>query len=124
MGFLKYPGLEKVEAEVGQVSHTNKGTLMFLYATTDGLQAFASGDDDRGAATTNTWVPPRPDCLVVNVGDSLRLLSGRKFKPCLHHMVPHANAVGKARYSSAFFLVPSETALLGLGDGWICTRWN
>ncbi|KAK8085972.1 2-oxoglutarate-dependent dioxygenase [Apiospora phragmitis] len=91
MTFLKYTEQGEVKAEGGHVPHTD------------------------------IWVQPRPGCLVVNVGDSLRLLSGRKLKSSLRRAIPHANAVGRARHSFAYLLRPSETALLDLGDGRVCT---
>ncbi|KAK7949338.1 uncharacterized protein PG986_010224 [Apiospora aurea] len=126
MTFLKYPEQEEIKAEGGHVSHTDIGTLTLLHATLDGLQVFSPGREDDvdndNDATTGVWqwVPPRAGCLVVNVGDSLRLLSGKRLKSSLHRVVPHANAVGQARYSFAYFLRPSETALLDLGDGRVC----
>ncbi|CEM26286.1 unnamed protein product [Vitrella brassicaformis CCMP3155] len=76
--------------------HTDSGFLTIL-ATFDfkGLQIL-TGD--------GRWVdvPPRPDVLVVNIGDTLAKLSGGRFKATRHRVVD----LRQERYSVPFFYEP------------------
>ncbi|CAE6425906.1 unnamed protein product [Rhizoctonia solani] len=57
------------------------------------------------------WVQPRPGHAVINVGDSLRFLSGKRFKSCLHRVFPTTDGYQtESRYSIAYFLRPESTA--------------
>ncbi len=111
--FLKYMDHEG-KMKGGHVSHTDIGSLTFLYSLDDGLQIFHP--------THQTWLygEPRPDSLVVNVGDSLSLLTGTRLKSSLHRVIPHPKTIAKNRYSFAYFMRPNETALLKMPDGEVC----
>lgn len=110
MTFLKYPPNREGLAG-GHISHTDIGTLTFLYSLVEGLQIF------RPETEKWLWVQPRWGHLVVNVGDSLRLLTGKRLKSCLHRVIPHADARDKTRYSYAYFMRPNEKVVITMGDG-------
>ncbi|KAF7966514.1 hypothetical protein HWV62_38074, partial [Athelia sp. TMB] len=84
--------------------HTDIGSLTILFSHEWGLQVVAP--------ETGKWefVEPRPDHGIINVGDVLRFLSGKKLNSCLHRVV---RATGKYetphRYSLAFLLRPEDT---------------
>ena len=117
MSFLKYLDHEG-QREGGHVSHTDIGTLTFLYTLIDGLQIFHSLEKRW------LWVEPRQNTLVVNVGDSLRLLTNKSLKSSLHRVVPHPNAQGKNRYSFAYFMRPNEMVPLKIADGEVCNSMD
>ena len=107
-------------ASIGHNAHTDMGNLTVLFCSDWGLQVYS--------AITDRWeyVVPRPNCAVVNVGDSLRFLSKQRFKSCLHRVVPHATWSSTARLSLAYFLRPSRSQLLTDANGvkWTAEEWN
>jgi isopenicillin N synthase-like dioxygenase len=114
MTFLKYVD-HGSQMNGGHVSHTDIGTLTFLYALIDGLQIFHPTENSW------LWVEPRQNSLVVNVGDSLALLTNKSLKSSLHRVIPHPNAQGKTRFSFAYFMRPNETVSIEMADG---QMWN
>lgn len=100
----------------GHFVHTDSGTLSVLFVSDWGLQVYSSKHD--------RWesVPPRAGCAIVNVGDSLRFLSGLRLKSSLHRVVPlrQREATGP-RYSIAFFLRPNNDATFTDAEG---TPWT
>lgn len=91
LALLHYPK-QDCEAGMNHNKHTDIGSLTLLFSGQWGLQL-------------HDWayVAPQDGHAVVNVGGSLRFLSGKKFNSCLHRMVPVAN--DEDRYSIAYFLV-------------------
>lgn len=110
MTFLKYPP-NKEELAGGHISHTDIGTLTFLYSLVEGLQIF------RPETEKWLWVQPHRGHLVINFGDSLRLLTGKRIKSCLHRVIPHPDARHKTRYSYGYFMRPNENVVITMGDG-------
>ncbi|OIW22411.1 Clavaminate synthase-like protein [Coniochaeta ligniaria NRRL 30616] len=108
--FLKYPD-QQVGNEGGHVSHTDVGTLTFLYTLSPGLQIYHPARD------AWEWVEPRRNCLLVNVGDSLALMTDRKLRSSLHRVIPHPSTGGTTRHSFAYFMRPIETAPLRMAGG-------
>ena len=96
----------------GHFVHTDSGTLSVLFVSDWGLQVYSSQQD--------RWesVLPRAGCAIVNVGDSLRFLSGLRLKSSLHRVVPlpQREMVGP-RYSIAFFLRPNNDAAFTDAEG-------
>ncbi|KAE8357856.1 hypothetical protein BDV27DRAFT_78097 [Aspergillus caelatus] len=97
---FRYPKQETQDNKVGHNKHTDIGTLTLLFSEQWGLQVLSS--------ETSEWkfVAPMQDHVVVNVGDSLRFLSGNLLKSCVHRVTP-ANVSGRQeehRYSIAYFL--------------------
>lgn len=108
--FLKYPG-HQGRQDGGHVSHTDVGTLTFLYSLAAGLQIYHPARD------AWEWVEPRRNSLLVNVGDSLALMTDRKVRSALHRVIPHPSTADATRYSFAYFMRPIETAPLRMADG-------
>lgn len=97
---FRYPKQEAPDNKVGHNKHTDIGTLTLLFSEQRGLQVLSP--------ETSEWnfVAPKQDHAVVNVGDSLRFLSGNVLKSCVHRVAP-ANVSGRQeehRYSIAYFL--------------------
>lgn len=106
--FLHYPAAALDKAGVGQNMHTDIGSLTLLFAPQWGLQAMAP---DSGKWE---WVAPRPGCAVVNVGDTLRFLSGRRLRSALHRAV---QVEGVDRFSISYFLRASDATEFRDSDG-------
>lgn len=62
----------------GHNKHTDLSTLTFLLTKQHGLQVLLPGQEG--------WfsIEPRLGCAIINVSDSLRFLSGRKFLLAVH----------------------------------------
>lgn len=92
---------------VGHNKHTDIGSLTLLFADEWGLQVLSP--------RTNAWeyVAPRPGCAVINIGDSLRFLSGHRLNSCVHRVVPAGGGATQRehRYSLAYFLRAEDGAL-------------
>lgn len=98
--FLHYPAATLEKAGVGQNMHTDVGSLTLLFAPQWGLQALSpdSGEWE--------WVEPRPGHAVVNVGDTLRFMSGKRLRSALHRAV---QAEGVDRSSISYFLRANDS---------------
>ncbi|KAI6764309.1 hypothetical protein HG530_008098 [Fusarium avenaceum] len=98
--FLHYPpgNLNKV----GQNMHTDIGTLTLLFAPQWGLQVVSP--------VTGAWeyVQPRPNHAIINVADTLRFLSHRRFRSALHRVLPIGGVQQEDRYSVSYFLRASD----------------
>ncbi|KAK7422153.1 hypothetical protein QQZ08_009621 [Neonectria magnoliae] len=101
--FLHYPPQAQDPSQVGQNMHTDIGTLTILHAPQWGLQVFSPAD--------GTWeyVEPRPGHALVNVGDTLRFLSNKRFKSALHRVLPLGGIQNEDRYSISYFLRASDS---------------
>jgi isopenicillin N synthase-like dioxygenase len=77
--------------------HTDSGALtVLLQGDQPGLQVLQG----------NTWylVEPRPDALVINIGDVVQVWSNDRYEAPAHRVIASRT---NARYSAAFFLNPS-----------------
>ncbi|RSL43067.1 hypothetical protein CEP53_011883 [Fusarium sp. AF-6] len=100
--FLHYPpGTENLE-EVGQNMHTDIGTLTLLFAPQWGLQVVSP--------VTGAWeyVKPRPGHTIINVADTLRFLSNKRFRSALHRVLPLGGIQQEDRYAVSYFLRASD----------------
>jgi isopenicillin N synthase-like dioxygenase len=92
---IRYPGREVADSDQGVGAHKDSGLLtLLLQDEQGGLQVEVDG----------AWidVPPRPDTLVVNIGELLELASDGYLRATLDRvMTPPA---GRERISVAFFL--------------------
>ena len=107
--FLHYPtGIQKAD-EVGQNMHTDIGSLTLLFAPQWGLQVLSP--------VSNEWqyVEPKPGHAIINVADTLRFLSGRRFRSALHRVMP-IEGVGD-RYSVSYFLRANNSTEFQDSDG-------
>ena len=122
LALLKYLPT-KVDAEdVGHMAHTDVGSLTILYTVSPGLQVYRESSD--------SWIPvtPKPGCVIVNVGDALRFLSGEQLCSCLHRVVPIPDGSGwtRTRFSMAFFFRPELEARFkdDHGQEWSGEEWH
>lgn len=104
MLFLHYPGAtdsasakKQTDPKGGHNSHTDAGTLTLLFVDSPGLQVLSP--------KTNEWenVSTKPGHAIVNVGDTLRFASRKRFRSVLHRVVLPEDRVA-SRYATAYFL--------------------
>ena len=119
LSLLRYVIHDTQSGQFGHVPHTNVGILTFLFATEKRLQVLTN------EATEWRFVKPRHNSLLVNVGDSLHLLSGGIFKSTMHPVVSHEQVL-EYRQSLAYYMRPTEDAPLQLPDGRVYTslEWH
>ncbi|KAF8174674.1 2OG-Fe-II oxygenase family oxidoreductase [Mycena galopus ATCC 62051] len=110
---LHYP--QNVDSEYsGHNKHTDIGSLTLLFTPQWGLQLLSPVEKEKSWL----WVEPRPGHAVINVGDSLRFLSGKRLKSCLHRVVPTSGMFQEEdRYSIAYFLRPESDVDFEDSDG-------
>lgn len=89
----------------GHNKHTDIGSLTLLFSHEWGLQVLSPDEPD-----TWLWVEPRPNHAIINIGDSLRFLSGGRLNSCVHRVVPTPELRDENRYSLAYFLRAEDDA--------------
>ncbi|KAG1362459.1 gibberellin 20 oxidase 1-D-like [Cocos nucifera] len=97
-----YPPCQKPDLTLGTGPHCDPTSLTILHQDdVGGLQVFTDGK----------WrtVSPKPDALVVNIGDTFMALSNGRYKSCLHRAVVNSKV---ARKSFAFFLSPEMNKIV------------
>lgn len=109
-----YPRCPEPDLTYGLPKHTdpNALTILLMDPHVSGLQVLKDGAQ---------WiaVDPRPNALVVNLGDQLQALSNGAYKSVWHRAVVNA---ARERLSVASFLCPCNSAVIGpvaklVGDG-------
>lgn len=99
---LKYPKNAN-STNLGHNKHTDIGSITVLFSSEWGLQVFTPGSKKWA------YVQPRPDHAIINVGDSLRFLAGKKLVSCLHRVIPlNGTSQDEDRYSIAYFRRPES----------------
>lgn len=104
----------------GHFTHTDTGSITILFNTEWGLQVFSPQSSEW------EYVPPRENCAIINVGDSLKFLSKFKLKSSLHRVVPaHDHWVSPSRYATIFFLRSSNDTRFTDTEGveWAAGEW-
>ncbi|KAK0384856.1 hypothetical protein NLU13_7334 [Sarocladium strictum] len=106
LALLSYPG------QLTHQKHTDLGSLTILFSDQWGLQAVAPSSGEW------EWIEPREDDAVINVGDALRFLSGKRLYSCVHRVVRGGRAKEEGhRYSIAYLLRPNDEAVFEDADG-------
>lgn len=125
MLFLHYPGAtdtasenKQEEPKGGHNAHTDAGVLTLLFADSPGLQVLSP--------RTNEWenVSTKPGHAIVNVGDTLRFVSRKRFRSILHRVVLPEDQVA-SRYATAYFLrAGDQVVFMGLnGEKLTAQEW-
>jgi isopenicillin N synthase-like dioxygenase len=109
---LHYPK-SLTDSNIGHNKHTDIGSITLLFTEQWGLQVFSP--------ESQTWrfIQPRPyGHATINVGDSLRFLSGKRLNSCVHRVIPPTgNYQLEDRYSIAYFLRPDNDAIYEDAEG-------
>jgi isopenicillin N synthase-like dioxygenase len=120
--FLHYPPVKETGAQGGQNLHTGLGSLTFLYAQQWGLQVLCPPSNEPGphAEEKLQWkfVASRPGHAIINVGDTLRFLTGFRLRSALHRALQLDTG---DRYAMTYFLRPNDDAEFTDGEGKDCT---
>jgi isopenicillin N synthase-like dioxygenase len=120
--FLHYPPVEETGSQGGQNLHTDLGSLTFLYAQQWGLQVLCPDGNEPGpdAKEKLQWkfVAPRPGHAIINVGDTLRFLTGFRLRSALHRALQLDTG---DRYAMTYFLRPNDEVELTDSEGKDCT---
>ena len=106
---LKYHPQPIEERGDSHTPHTDIGSLTFLFTRQPGLQILPPGLGDW------KWVNPRADHAIVNLGDTISILTNKFFRSCLHKVGPLPGQAMDTRYSFAYLMrAEDETPLKGL----------
>ncbi|OIW26948.1 2OG-Fe(II) oxygenase family oxidoreductase [Coniochaeta ligniaria NRRL 30616] len=108
------------DTSAGHFTHTDTGSITVLFNTDWGLQVFSP--------ETEQWeyVPPRDQCAVINVGDSLKFISKFRLKSSLHRVIPSSDRWSSgSRYASIYFLRSSNDTRFTDTEGveWTAHKW-
>lgn len=98
LALFRYPKQGTTSVGVGHGKHTDLGTLTFLLCQQWGLQVLAK--DPLGWR----FVAPKKNHAVINVGDTLRFLTGNRLCSAVHRVVPTGELQHEDRYSIVYFL--------------------
>lgn len=115
---LSYPPTDPAQHTpgVGHNKHTDIGSLTLLFSDEWGLQVLSP--------SSNRWefVEPRPGYAIINIGDSLRFLSGNSLNSCVHRGIPiDGESQLEHRYSIAYFLRAEDKAVYRDSNGRMLT---
>lgn len=100
---LVYEPTQADLADVIENKHTDMGTLTLLFGEQWGLQIELP--DKKNWA----FVEPRPGLAVINVADSLHLLSGKKLHSCVHRVTQPVGGFQRRFY--IVYLLRPESAI-------------
>lgn len=92
---FRYPQQTAQQAQnsIGHNKHPDIGTLTLLACQQWGLQVLTPG------ARGFQWVAPKSNHVIINVGDSLRLLSGNTLLSAVHRVLPQGGYQQEHRHS-------------------------
>jgi len=119
LNLFNYPKLANID-QFGQNKHTDNGSLTLLFADQPGLQILSPRSGIWGS------VPPQHSHVVVNVGDTLRFLSGRRFHSSIHRVVPTFESSQHQRLVVGYFLRAEDKKIMEDNEGNIITarQWH
>lgn len=111
--FLHHPVSEALEDKTarGHNAHTDVGSFTLLFTEQPGLQVLSP--------KTNKWedIAVKPGHAIVNVADTLRFMSSRRFKSAMHRVLPPGGSMSEDRYSAAYFLRAGDNVVFKGLDG-------
>lgn len=122
LALLRYPKHDDIASGtgIGHNKHTDLGSLTFLLCEQWGLQILSPDNE--------TWmfVEPRPNHAVVNVGDSLRFISGSELASVVHRVLPLHDKQHEDRHSIAYFLRMDDEVNYhdASGKAWSAKEWH
>ncbi|PNT35239.1 hypothetical protein POPTR_005G065400v4 [Populus trichocarpa] len=105
-----YPPCNNSSLTLGTGPHCDPTSLTILHQDqVGGLEVFAN----------NKWqaIRPRPDALVVNIGDTFTALSNGRYQSCLHRAVVNRE---RERKSLVFFVSPKEEKVVRPPQDLVC----
>ncbi|KAF8390934.1 hypothetical protein HHK36_023234 [Tetracentron sinense] len=106
-----YPTCPNPELTVGVGRHSDMGTLTVLLQ--DGIGGlYVKVEDDCDTGSKGEWIeiPPIPSALVINIGDTLQILSNGKYKSAEHRVRTTST---QSRVSIPIFVTPRQTDKIG-----------
>ncbi|XEV01654.1 hypothetical protein FSHL1_006941 [Fusarium sambucinum] len=120
LGLLKYTLAEEAPDKVGQIAHTDAGSLSIVFTEVAGLQVLKPKEEEW------YYIAPKPGHAVVNVGDALRFISGGVLESSLHRIIPHKDEKTRHKYSIVYLLRPEIDAEFTDAEGktWKGLEWT
>ncbi|XP_059669286.1 scopoletin 8-hydroxylase-like [Cornus florida] len=106
-----YPACPNPELTVGVGRHSDLGTITVLLQ--DGIGGlYVNVEDDIDGAKKGEWIeiPPVPGALVINIGDTLQILSNGRYKSAEHRV---RTTSAESRVSIPLFTIPRPTEKVG-----------
>jgi isopenicillin N synthase-like dioxygenase len=106
-----YPACPNPELTVGVGRHSDMGTLTVLLQ--DGIGGlYVKVEEDIDAGKKGDWIEisPIPGALVINVGDTLQILSNGRYKSAEHRVRTTST---QSRVSIPIFTIPKPTEKIG-----------
>lgn len=109
---LKYqPQPASEQVLIPHAAHTDMGSLTFLFTRQPGLQIQCPGEGEEKGDWE--WVRPPRDChAIVNLGDSLSLLTNGMLRSCVHRVGQLPNQATPTRYSFAYMVRPADDTVM------------
>lgn len=105
--FLHHPVSEALEDKSarGHNAHTDVGSFTLLFTEQPGLQVLSP--------KTNEWeyVVAKPGHAIINIADTLRFMSKRRFRSAMHRVLPPGGKMSEDRYSAAYFLRAGDSVV-------------
>ncbi|CAJ0553059.1 Ff.00g115710.m01.CDS01 [Fusarium sp. VM40] len=120
LGLLKYTIADEEPNKVGQIAHTDAGSLSIVFTEVAGLQVLKPKEEEW------YWIPPKHGHAVVNVGDALRFISGGVLESSLHRIIPHKDEKIRQKYSIVYLLRPEMDSEFTDAEGktWKGLEWT
>ncbi|KAH7528150.1 scopoletin 8-hydroxylase [Ziziphus jujuba] len=106
-----YPKCPNPELTVGVGRHSDLGSLTVLLQ--DGIGGlYVKLEEDKNGKNQGGWIeiPPINGALVINIGDTLQILSNGKYKSAEHRVRTTST---KSRVSIPIFTIPKPTEKIG-----------
>ncbi|XP_027923743.1 scopoletin 8-hydroxylase [Vigna unguiculata] len=105
-----YPACPNPELTVGVGRHSDMGAITVLLQ--DGIGGLYVKVDQQNDAHKGQWleIPPVPGALVINIGDTLQILSNGRYKSAEHRV---RTTSSQSRVSVPVFTMPIATERIG-----------